>query len=221
MNIKRLKQIIKEEIQREFSSKLSETSGIQKSPEEMQDLVDSMISQAKNDTDLYNLVKTTSKDYDKEMKQLLYNTLANSLEGTQAQSYRSMAKQFAESMDLNEITYSEDNVAFNGLNDQEKKFAIDVLSLLTGRSDFENLFPGGWNLSILDQKLRNITQNRNGLTDIIKANSHLTPVKVSNGLFGLLDKFKDVKEAKKFPDLTGDGKVTRADILKGRGVNLK
>jgi hypothetical protein len=25
---------------------------------------------------------------------------------------------------------------------------------------------------------------------------------------------------KKFPDLTGDGKVTRADILKGRGVNL-
>ncbi len=24
--------------------------------------------------------------------------------------------------------------------------------------------------------------------------------------------------AKKFPDLTGDGKVTRADVLKGRGV---
>jgi hypothetical protein len=27
--------------------------------------------------------------------------------------------------------------------------------------------------------------------------------------------------AKKFPDLTGDGKVTRKDILKGRGVELK
>jgi hypothetical protein len=26
------------------------------------------------------------------------------------------------------------------------------------------------------------------------------------------------KVAKKFPDLTGDGKVTQADILKGRGV---
>jgi len=24
--------------------------------------------------------------------------------------------------------------------------------------------------------------------------------------------------AKKFPDLTGDGKVTKADVLKGRGV---
>ena len=27
--------------------------------------------------------------------------------------------------------------------------------------------------------------------------------------------------SKKFPDLTGDGKVTRADILKGRGVFKK
>lgn len=25
----------------------------------------------------------------------------------------------------------------------------------------------------------------------------------------------------KFPDLTGDGKVTKADVLKGRGVGLK
>jgi len=27
--------------------------------------------------------------------------------------------------------------------------------------------------------------------------------------------------AKKFPDLTGDGKVTQADVLKGRGVEMK
>jgi hypothetical protein len=33
--------------------------------------------------------------------------------------------------------------------------------------------------------------------------------------------FGDELEEKKFPDLTGDGKVTRADILKGRGVKLK
>lgn len=33
---------------------------------------------------------------------------------------------------------------------------------------------------------------------------------------------KNIDERKKsFPDLTGDGKVTRADILKGRGVDLK
>ena len=27
------------------------------------------------------------------------------------------------------------------------------------------------------------------------------------------------RPGKKFPDLTGDGKVTQADVLKGRGVN--
>jgi len=27
-----------------------------------------------------------------------------------------------------------------------------------------------------------------------------------------------MKKNKKFPDLTGDGKVTKADVLKGRGV---
>jgi len=32
---------------------------------------------------------------------------------------------------------------------------------------------------------------------------------------------KKLNEKKKFPDLTGDGKVTKADILKGRGVKLK
>lgn len=31
---------------------------------------------------------------------------------------------------------------------------------------------------------------------------------------------KKISEKKSFPDLTGDGKVTRADILKGRGVEL-
>ena len=30
-----------------------------------------------------------------------------------------------------------------------------------------------------------------------------------------------LSEKKEFPDLTGDGKVTKADILKGRGVKLK
>ena len=37
---------------------------------------------------------------------------------------------------------------------------------------------------------------------------------------GPVEKPKKV-EVKKFPDLTGDGKVTQADILKGRGVFKK
>jgi len=31
----------------------------------------------------------------------------------------------------------------------------------------------------------------------------------------------DEKKGKTFPDLTGDGKVTKADVLKGRGIELK
>ena len=34
-------------------------------------------------------------------------------------------------------------------------------------------------------------------------------------------KKKVVKKKKKFPDLNKDGKVTFADVLKGRGVNRK
>jgi hypothetical protein len=32
---------------------------------------------------------------------------------------------------------------------------------------------------------------------------------------------REVEKSKKFPDLTGDGQVTKADILEGRGVNEK
>ena len=35
---------------------------------------------------------------------------------------------------------------------------------------------------------------------------------------GMMKKPMMMKKGGKFPDLTGDGKVTRADILKGRGV---
>ena len=45
------------------------------------------------------------------------------------------------------------------------------------------------------------------------------------GLNAAINKVKKAQGMKKggaaFPDLTGDGKVTRADILKGRGVDLK
>jgi hypothetical protein len=48
--------------------------------------------------------------------------------------------------------------------------------------------------------------------------------KLSSGMDKARDYFNkqypDVEEGKSFPDLTGDGEVTRADILKGRGVDL-
>lgn len=48
--------------------------------------------------------------------------------------------------------------------------------------------------------------------------------KLSTGMDRARDYFdrqySDVDEAEQFPDLTGDGEVTRADILKGRGIDL-
>jgi len=40
-------------------------------------------------------------------------------------------------------------------------------------------------------------------------------------MYGMKKKKKMNKGGKSFPDLTGDGKVTQADVLKGRGVKLK
>jgi hypothetical protein len=49
----------------------------------------------------------------------------------------------------------------------------------------------------------------------------ITAVKKANIKESIHKLIKEVLTEGKFPDLTGDGKVTKADILKGRGVDLK
>jgi hypothetical protein len=46
-------------------------------------------------------------------------------------------------------------------------------------------------------------------------------MKNTDRLKEIITKKLSEKKGKEFPDLTGDGKVTKADILKGRGVELK
>jgi len=46
-------------------------------------------------------------------------------------------------------------------------------------------------------------------------------MKNTDRLKEIITKKLSEKKGKSFPDLTGDGKVTKADILKGRGVELK
>jgi len=46
-------------------------------------------------------------------------------------------------------------------------------------------------------------------------------MKNTDRLKEIITKKLSKKKNKEFPDLTGDGKVTKADILKGRGVELK
>ena len=46
-------------------------------------------------------------------------------------------------------------------------------------------------------------------------------MKNTDRLKEIITKKLSEKKSKEFPDLTGDGKVTKADILKGRGIELK
>jgi hypothetical protein len=73
-----------------------------------------------------------------------------------------------------------------------KKYGSDAEKVMYGRA------------TNLAKKLAETDMEQNKLREMVKA--ALT---------------KPVSEKKSFPDLTGDGKVTKADILKGRGIDLK
>ena len=64
-----------------------------------------------------------------------------------------------------------------------------------------------WGRAINIAKKQVQTMDETKLKDIIKKKLSTPPV--------------SEKKSKEFPDLTGDGKVTKADILKGRGIDLK
>jgi len=71
-------------------------------------------------------------------------------------------------------------------------------------SSAENIL---WGRAINTAKKQVQTMSNTKLKEIIKKKLSTPPV--------------NKKKSKGFPDLTGDGKVTKADILKGRGVDLK
>jgi len=64
-----------------------------------------------------------------------------------------------------------------------------------------------WGRAINTAKKQVQTMSDTKLKEIIKKKLSTPPV--------------NEKKSKEFPDLTGDGKVTKADILKGRGIDLK
>ena len=68
------------------------------------------------------------------------------------------------------------------------------------------------------QKYKGLVEERNKASKkIVKKGKELIEKKMGGGMMGRRMGMKK-GSGKKFPDLTGDGKVTFADILKGRGV---
>ena len=63
--------------------------------------------------------------------------------------------------------------------------------------------------------------NKNTLANKLKAKSFTPPKKVYPSKPEPGSTYQPKMKKGGFPDLTGDGKVTRADILKGRGVIKK
>ena len=67
------------------------------------------------------------------------------------------------------------------------------------------------------QEHKGLVEERNKASKkMFKKGKELREKKMGGGMMGRRFGYK--KGSKKFPDLTGDGKVTFADILKGRGV---
>jgi len=103
-----------------------------------------------------------------------------------------------------------------GLSDAVKDRAKDIYSAMKAddgaiinaitnhNSNAEDVL---WGRAINIAKKQVQTMSETKLKDIIKKKLSTPPV--------------SEKKSKEFPDLTGDGKVTKADILKGRGVDLK
>ena len=93
-------------------------------------------------------------------------------------------------------------------DDEDDEDETDVMS-----GEFDYVAEEGDMESQLDEKLF----GKQHKIDVAKPKGKITKADFDK----LRSKKSETKEAKKFPDLTGDGKVTYADILKGRGVKLK
>ena len=91
------------------------------------------------------------------------------------------------------------------------------------RSEGKKLKDFSYKLDRLEEKVKKRKFNKGGRvglksgTNLMKKKSNVQKIKETFGP-GSSNPKKSAAKNKKFPDLTGDGKVTFADIIKGRGV---
>ena len=120
---------------------------------------------------------------------------------------------------------------------QRKKMRSDAANIMGGLKVDLGKFKGKakkFQTSVEDVKaaMRDRAKNKFNIGGIAKRKSNIQKIQEAFSTAKKKDKNKknkqirmmakkgspDPKKKKKFPDLTGDGKVTFADILKGRGV---
>jgi len=102
------------------------------------------------------------------------------------------------------------------VSDATKKFKSKLeetkKAIKKGTDDFKKENP---NRSVTDKQIKTIQRQQTEKSNKKTRKEFLRERKMGGGMMGR-PMYK--KGGKSFPDLTGDGKVTKKDILKGRGV---
>jgi len=108
------------------------------------------------------------------------------------------------------------------IQSENKKFGFTNAKTATDRANIVRRKKSIERMDKLDAAKRKVKAGEKGKKDIQKMVDTGQADRVGSSVYHRGIRDKKAKggpvNKKKFPDLTGDGKVTRADVLKGRGV---
>jgi hypothetical protein len=108
------------------------------------------------------------------------------------------------------------------ISDEEKKYRVEK-AMQIGQAVLEK-FKSNYNIkdfNIYDNQEGKIMVNLKSDDFVNMSKPSITENKKLNIKESIHKLIQEILAEGKFPDLTGDGKITKADILKGRGVDLK
>jgi hypothetical protein len=158
--------------------------------------------------DLKKQKKSFVKRYGKDAEAVMYGRATN------------IAKKQAESMNKEKIKELVKSSLMKEDNNEVSALMSDLESKLKSHDWWYMMSDDNRAYSRGSAQLADIRQVMKNLSDLGKGEEakSLFNQYAPNGPGGSTLKVKEAK--KEFPDLTGDGKVTKADILKGRGVDI-
>jgi hypothetical protein len=159
--------------------------------------------------DLKKQKKSFVKRYGKDAEAVMYGRATN------------IAKKQAESMNKEKIKELVKSSLMKEDNNEVSALMSDLESKLKSHDWWYMMSDDNRAYSRGSAQLADIRQVMKNLSDLGKGEEAkaLFNQYAPNGPGGSTLKVKEAK--KEFPDLTGDGKVTKADILKGRGVDIE
>ena len=153
-----------------------------------------------SESDLISLIEKTIKEYDKPAmsnfvkkygkkkgKEVYYATANKQKRNPETFKLKESVNKkniLTENYDLSE------NPLFSHLRKDEISYCEDVINLLVARSDFNTLFPDGYSIETLNNKIKDVTYHKTGrpidIASVILKNQTPNPIKLANNLFDLI-----------------------------------